>query len=95
MKSDFMQPNREMSIPMFGDLDAKLRDDHSGEFLAQCLEMLHAVGSELAGPIRADASRRHESNLMDGALRAADQVLRSMWAGFHPHPASSGHLSSV
>jgi hypothetical protein len=94
MNSDYMQPITEVSIPMFGDLDTKLRDDITGEFLNQCLEVLHLARSELTGPARTDAHYRHESNLMDGALSAADQVLRSVWAGFHPRPASRGHSTS-
>lgn len=90
MNSDQVQSSSQVSIPIFGDLDAKLRDDPSGEFLHQCLEALHAARSELAGPARLDAPYRHESNLMDGALRAADQVLRSVWASFHPRSASRG-----
>lgn len=94
MSSDFMKSSSEVSIPVFGDLDAKLRDDTSGEFLTQCLEALHQARSELAGPARTGAAFKHESNLMDGALRAADQVLRSVWASFHPRSASRGFSTS-
>ena len=95
MSSDYVKPLSEISIPIFGDLDAKLRDDPNGEFLTQCLESLHQARSELSGPVRTDAAHRHESNLTDGALRAADQVLRSVWAGFHPRPASRGLSTSL
>jgi hypothetical protein len=95
MDSESVQPKIEAGVPIFSDLDTKLRDDVTGEFLAQCLEMLHVVRSELAGPVRTDAPYKYESNLMDGALRAADQVLRSMWAGFHPRSVSYGHVTSL
>lgn len=95
MSSDFVKSSSEVNVPVFGDLDAKLRDDVNGEFLTQCLEALHQARSELAGPARSDAAYKHESNLMDGALRAADQVLRSVWASFHPSPASRGYSSSL
>jgi hypothetical protein len=88
MDGDFMKPIEEAGIPIFGDLDAKLRDDVRGEFLAECLDVLHSVRAELINPVCTDAAFRHESNLTSGALRAADQVLRSMWASFHPGSVS-------
>ena len=94
MTSDYVKSSSEINIPIFGDLDAKLRNDANGEFLTQCLESLHQARSELAGPAKSDAAYRHESNLTDGALRAADQVLRSVWAGFHPRSASRGFSTS-
>jgi hypothetical protein len=82
-------------VPVFGELDGRLRDDVDGEFLALCLELLQDARTEMRAPARADAAYRHERNLMDGALRAADQVLRSVWAGFHPRPASRGPFSTL
>lgn len=97
MTEDFPRTAHDAAIPIpiFGELDAKLRADTNGAFLSDCLELLHGARSELAGPARPDAAHRHESNLMDGALNAADQVLRSLWAGFHPRPASSRHTTSL
>jgi hypothetical protein len=84
MSSHFIKPIVQTSMPVLGDLDVKLREDTNGEFLAECLEVLRKARLELDSPISSDASYKHESNLMDGALRAADQVLRSMWTSFHP-----------
>lgn len=90
MNSDFVKSSAEVKIPVFGDVDAKLQGDPNGEYLEQCLAALHKARAELAGPARSDDAFKHESNLMDGALLAADQVLRSVWASFHPESASRG-----
>lgn len=95
MSTRYLHKNPEADIPIFGDLDARLRLDTDGVYLAQLLDLLHGARSELKGPARSDAAYRCESNLMDGALSAADQVLRSIWAGSHPQPAARGHITSL
>jgi hypothetical protein len=97
MNDDLMKSasHAEDAIPLLGGLDERLRDDASGAFLSHCLDLLHGARAELSGPARTDAPYRNEWNLTDGALQAADQVLRSVWAGFHPQPAASRQPQSL
>lgn len=95
MDNDHANRSGEMPVPLFGGIDEQLRADKDGEFLARCLDLLQDARSEMTGPARADAAYRHERNLMDGALCAADQVLRSVWAGFHPRPAARGPVTPL
>lgn len=95
MTNQHLNSGAGLPVPVFGELDAKLRDDPNGDFLMQCLEALQSARADMTAPARADEAYRNERNLMDGALIAADQVLRSVWAGFHPRPAASRQSMSM